>query len=146
MSSEERDLKVAQALDLAYFIDNDTKEVKKLNRNLKDYKEAIRDLMLKELEMKKLIQDDIEIEIRPNSSFIMDMLEDKYPELYIKYVKKEKRIVTYTEEEVIFDKNQFKKDHKEEYDHDGTCETCADKDCEFKDCSEVTGCCNWREN
>ena len=34
----------------------------------------------------------------------------------------------------------------EEYDHDGTCETCADKDCEFKDCSEVTGCCNWREN
>ena len=118
MSSEaeiERDLKVAQVLDLAYFIDNDTKEVKKLNRNLKDYKEAIRDLMLKELEMKKLIQDDIEIEIRPNSSFIMDMLEDKYPELYIKYVKKEKRIVTYTEEEVIFDKNQFKKDYKEEY-------------------------------
>ena len=118
MSSEaeiERDLKVAQVLDLAYFIDKDAKEVKKLNRELKDYKEAIRDLMLKELEMKKLIQDDIEIEIRPNSSFIMDMLEDKYPELYIKYVKKEKRIVTYTEEEVIFDKNQFKKDYKEEY-------------------------------
>lgn len=117
LTDEGRDLKVAEAIDLAYFIDKDSTEAKKLNKKVKDYKVEIREIMLNDLKMKNLIHDDIEIEIRPKSSFDRDMLEDKYPELYAKYVKKEKRIVTYTEEEVIFDVKKFEKDHKEEYEN-----------------------------
>lgn len=32
----------------------------------------------------------------------------------------------------------------EEYEHDGTCETCTVQECDLKEIPEVEGCCEWK--
>ena len=71
--------------------------------------------MLKDLKIKEIRGEKVEIKIREKNSFKLNIFEEKYPELYKKYTRIESRIVTITEEEFIFDKEKFMKLNKEAY-------------------------------
>ena len=107
--------KVLRVLLLGKLIDADKGTVKEINGRMKETKEEIRKVMLKDLNLKKINDDTIQVEVRTKSSFDIDIFEKKYPELFKKYTRTESRIVTITEKEFIFDKEKFMKLHQAEY-------------------------------
>jgi len=107
----------AQVLDYGDKLDLLKQQIKGLNKHGDGLKETIRKLMLEELKVKKLRGEKVEVSVREKKTFILDIMEKKYPEFYKEYTRIESKIVTYTQEEFIFDKEKFIKDHPEAYEN-----------------------------
>ena len=104
-----------QVLEMGDTVDKLKHQKKGLTKQENSLKERIRKIMLKDLKIKEIRGEKVEIKIREKNSFKLNIFEEKYPELYKKYTRIESRIVTITEEEFIFDKEKFMKLNKEAY-------------------------------
>ena len=106
-----------QVLEMGDTVDKLKHQKKGLTKHENSLKERIRKIMLKDLKIKEIRGEKVEIKIREKNSFKLNIFEEKYPELYKKYTRIESRIVTITEEEFIFDKEKFMKLNKEAYEN-----------------------------
>jgi len=117
LTEAEETLKISMVLDFGDHIDTLKHTIKDLTGQQKIMKSEVRKIMLKELKLKKLIGEKVIVEVRVKNNFDIDLLEEKYPELYKEYTRVESKIVTITEREFIFDKEKLIKNHQEEYEN-----------------------------